>query len=97
MGFLRLLTNPAAMRSGPRTIADAWDVYEQIRRNRRVVFLGDPEGVQVLWQQFMRQSGVGPSAWTDGYLAALAQYSSCSLITFDGGFARWQTLAHQRL
>ena len=37
----------------------------------------------------MTQAGVGPSSWTDAYLAAFAENHSYSLVTFDTGFERW--------
>ena len=37
MGLLRLLTNSNAMGRGPRTLAKAWEVYEQMRFDRRIV------------------------------------------------------------
>jgi predicted nucleic acid-binding protein len=40
----------------------------------------------------MTQAGVGPSSWTDAYLAAFAEVHSYSLITFDTGFERWPAL-----
>jgi predicted nucleic acid-binding protein len=40
----------------------------------------------------MTQAGVGPSSWTDAYLAAFAEAHSYSLVTFDAGFRRWLTL-----
>lgn len=40
----------------------------------------------------MTQPGVGPSSWTDAYLAAFARTHSCLLVTFDNGFARWAEL-----
>jgi predicted nucleic acid-binding protein len=40
----------------------------------------------------MTQSGVGPSSWTDAYLAAFAEAHSFTLVTFDTGFQRWPAL-----
>jgi hypothetical protein len=89
MGLLRLLTNPNVMGRAPRTIGQAWDVFTQLRRDRRLLFMAEPEGVESAWRGFMTQPGVGPSSWTDAYLAAFARTHSCLLVTFDNGFARW--------
>ena len=40
----------------------------------------------------MTQSGVGPSSWTDAYLAAFSEAHSYSLVTLDTGFKRWPAL-----
>src|ERR1039457_882518 len=41
---------------------------------------------------FMTQAGVGPSSWTDAYLAAFAEAHSYAMVTFDTGFERWPAL-----
>lgn len=92
MGLLRLLTNPSVMGRTPRTIAQAWEVFTQFRTDRRVVFAGEPLGVESAWRQFMTGPGVGPSSWTDAYLAAFAGAHSWTLVTFDIGFERWPAL-----
>ena len=63
-----------------------------MRADRRVVFADEPDGVEPTWRQIMTRAGVGPSSWTDAYLAAFAQAHSYSLVTFDTGFERWPTL-----
>jgi len=92
MGLLRLLTNSSAMGRAPRTIVQAWDVYRQLRGDRRLVFEIEPDGVEPAWRLLMTRPGVGPSSWTDAYLAAFAQEHSYSLVTFDTAFARWTAL-----
>lgn len=92
MGLLRLLTNPAVMGRAPRTIAQAWEVYTELRSDRRLLFVGEPEGLEAAWRNTVTLPGVGPSSWSDAYLAAFAQTHSYSLITFDSGFGRWADL-----
>jgi hypothetical protein len=92
MGLLRLLTNHAVMGRAPRTIAQAWEVFTQLRSDRRLLFAVEPDGVESAWRQAVTQLGVGPSSWTDAYLAAFAQGHSYSLVTFDSGFGRWTAL-----
>jgi predicted nucleic acid-binding protein len=45
----------------------------------------------------MNYPGVGPSAWTDAYLAAFAQGQGYEMVTFDHGFRRWGDVAVQVL
>ena len=92
MGLLRLLTNPSVMGRSPRTIVQAWEIFAQLRRDRRLVFAIEPDGVDSIWRQLMTRPGVGPSSWTDAYLAAFAQTREYLLVTFDTAFARWPDL-----
>lgn len=94
MGLLRLLTNSSVMGRGPRTIVQAWETFAQLRADRRLVFAVEPDGVESAWRKLMTQSqsGVGPSSWTDAYLAAFAEAHSFTLVTFDNGFQRWPAL-----
>jgi len=89
MGLLRLLTNSNVMGRAPRTIVQAWETFAQLRADRRLVFALEPDGVESAWRELMTHSGVGPSSWTDAYLAAFAEARSYTLVTFDAGFQRW--------
>jgi uncharacterized protein len=92
MGLLRLLTNSSVMGGSPRTVVQAWETFARLRADRRLVFAAEPDRVESDWRQLMTQAGVGPSSWTDAYLAAFAGAHSCSLVTFDAGFQRWPAL-----
>ena len=92
MGLLRLLTNSRVMGRAPRTVAQSWETFEQLRADHRLVFATEPEGLEPGWRQLMTQGGVGVGSWTDAYLAAFAEAYSYSLVTFDGGFGRWPAL-----
>jgi toxin-antitoxin system PIN domain toxin len=92
MGLLRLLTNSSVMGRAPRTILQAWETFEQLRADRRSVFATEPDDIESAWRQLMTETGIGPSSWTDAYLAAFAEAHSYSLVTFDTGFERWPAL-----
>jgi uncharacterized protein len=92
MGLLRLLTNSNVMGRAPRSVVQAWETFAQLRADRRLVFAAEPDGVESAWRRLMTQAGVGPSSWTDAYLAAFAEAHSYSLVTFDAGFERWPAL-----
>src|ERR1035441_5782223 len=51
----------------------------QLRADRRLAFATEPDHLDFVWRQLMTQSGVGPSSWTDAYLAAFAEADSYSL------------------
>jgi predicted nucleic acid-binding protein len=63
-----------------------------LRADRRSVFAAEPEHVESRWRQLMTQARIGPSSWTDAYLAAFAEAHAYSLVTFDSGFQRWPAL-----
>jgi len=92
MGLLRLLTNSNVMGRAPRTIVQAWETFEQLRADRRLDFATESDRLDAVWRPLMTQAGVGPSSWTDAYLAAFAEANSYSLVTFDRGFERWPAL-----
>ena len=92
MGLLRLLTNASVMMGGRKTISHAWDVVGELSRDRRVIFAGEPAGIEFIWRELMTHASVGPSSWTDGYLAAFGRAPSAALVTFDHGFGRWADL-----
>jgi predicted nucleic acid-binding protein len=86
------LTNSNVMARSPRSIAQAWETFALLSADRRLVFAAEPDGVESTWRQLMTEAGVGPSSWTDAYLAAFAEGHSYSLVTFDKGFARWPAI-----
>jgi predicted nucleic acid-binding protein len=63
-----------------------------LRADRRLVFAKEPDDLDVAWRRLMTGTGVGPSSWTDAYLAAFAESHSFSLVTFDTTFQRWPAL-----
>lgn len=90
MGLLGVLTNPKAFPAGACTIARAWELVNELLSDRRVFFAPDPPNVDAIWESSMRHPGVGPSSWTDTYLAAFAQGHEYEMVTFDRGFRRWR-------
>ena len=95
MGFLRLLTNRAAMGEDVLNPREAWERYRQLRRDRRVTYAAEPAGIETAWLDFMKSGAPGRS-WTDAYLAALATGHGFTLISFDR-FGRWEALRLQLL
>ena len=76
MGLFRLLTNSNVMGRNPRTVLQAWKIFEQLRADQRLLFAAEPDRLEPAWRQLMTQAGVGPSSWTDAYLAAFAEAHS---------------------
>lgn len=83
LGFLRLLTNRHVMQEEVLTPAEAWDTYRRFRLNQRIDFAHEPPGFPEEWRSSTPPSAASPNLWTDAYLAAFADESGFTLVTFD--------------
>ena len=90
MGFLRLATNPAVFRSEALTLARAWDCYEQLAGDERVISAPEPEGMENWWKQFTQNLTYSHKIWSDAYLAAFARAMDSEAVTFDTGFKQYK-------
>lgn len=91
MGFLRLLTSPAAMGQDAVGAMEAWRHYTSLRNDWRVTFASEPAGLEQVWMALLR-AAPGARFWTDAYLAAFAIAHGYTLVSFDQGFRRWANL-----
>lgn len=94
--FLRLLTNAAVLApygNPPLTNRQAWQVYETLLSDDRIVFRADePAGLDVRWKQFAVRSTASPKRWMDAYLAAYALAGGHRLVTTDTAFRQFRGL-----
>lgn len=88
MSLLRLLGNPAIMRGDAMTRSAAWDVYDTLLGDARIVFVDEPSGTETVWRSYSRRDDRSHKLWTDDYLAAFAQASGCRVATLDRAFAQ---------
>ncbi|HEU4982117.1 MAG TPA: TA system VapC family ribonuclease toxin [Acidobacteriaceae bacterium] len=86
LGFLRLLTNRHVMGNGTLTPAQAWNIYDALRADPRVVFSPEPPAFSGHWREAGNLISGGPNAWTDAYLAAFASCEQMTVATFDRRF-----------
>ena len=88
MGFLRLITNAHVM--GPDVLSqrNAWKVYDDLARDKRVAFATESAEIEPLWKSYTQGRFTGTNVWTDAYLAALASAQGKRLVTLDRGLAR---------
>jgi len=91
LGFLRLSTHPKVL-SRPLTPSDAWEIYQRYRVEAHVVFVEDSSEIDAGFMACSRQSDFVHRMWTDGYLAAFAQFNTCRIISFDSDFNRFPDL-----
>jgi toxin-antitoxin system PIN domain toxin len=85
-GFLRLVTTTAALGTDAVSNDLAWDGYLRLRRDPRIHWIEEPEGLDELWMRWGRAKDSSPKKWMDAYLAAFARLHGLRLVTFDRGF-----------
>jgi len=86
LGLLRLLTSEAVMGDEVLNQPDAWNVYDRWLEDDRVIFLEEPPAVERRFRALTRLRHAAPKAWADAYLAAFAETSQLTLVTFDRAF-----------
>ena len=87
LGLLRLLSAPTVM--GPdhaKSQQDAWNAYDSWLGDERVDFLNEPSGLDSQFRALTRSPQASPKDWADSYLAAFAQASGLTVVTFDRAF-----------
>jgi uncharacterized protein len=87
LGLLRLLTAAAVM--GPDQVKsqwEAWKAYDRWLEDERVEMLDEPVGLEAHLRTLTRSAHASPKDWADTYLAAFAQASRLTVVTFDRAF-----------
>jgi toxin-antitoxin system PIN domain toxin len=87
LGLLRLLSAPAVL--GPdraKSQPEAWRAYDRWLEDVRVEFLDEPSGLETHFRALTRSPHASPKDWADAYLAAFAQASRLTVVTFDRAF-----------
>lgn len=88
LGLLRLLTNEAVMGAERLTQLRAWRAYDAWAADDRVRFLDEPEGLERAFRRRSASKQAASGQWADAYLAAFAESSQLTLVTFDRAFRR---------
>jgi toxin-antitoxin system PIN domain toxin len=89
-GFLRLLTTPQVMDKRAQTLPGAWQAYDDLYNDPRVVYADEPENVEIIWRSNTQKLAFSPKVWNDAYLAAFAQAAGFEIVTFDRGFEQYK-------
>jgi predicted nucleic acid-binding protein len=73
-----------------RTQQEAWDTYDLLASDARVVFYPehDPDAVESEFRAFTATTRFAPQKWPDAYLAAFARAESLVLVTFDRALSK---------
>jgi len=91
LAFLRLSTHPKVL-SRPLSRDEAWDIYQRYRMEAKVGFIEDSVEVDAGFMALSRVADLAHHLWTDCYLAALAHFRKCRIISFDSDFKRFPEL-----
>lgn len=91
MGLLRLLTNRHVMGEDVLPEDGAWRAFDRLISEPNIFFAAEPPALDRMWRG-LTPSHSGSNFWTDTYLAAFAQVSGYTLVTFDRGFSRYKNL-----
>ena len=86
LGLLRLLTAAAVMGDEVMNQSEAWAVYDRWRDDDRMRLLEEPPDLELRFRARTRSKHAAPKAWADAYLAAFAEASQLTLVTFDRAF-----------
>jgi uncharacterized protein len=92
LALLRHLTNSRIMRHAVLTGREAWDAYERWLSLPEIVFLDEPVGTDDQLRRLSRALDIGPSLWSDAYLAAFALAGGFRVVAFDTDFRRFPDL-----
>jgi len=92
LGLLRLLAHETVMGPQRRTTSQAWTDYEAVLAQGPVILAPEPSGVDEVLAALCTPLRSSPYFWSDAYLAAFAIAAGARLVTFDGGFKRFEGL-----
>jgi hypothetical protein len=91
LGFLRLSTHPEVL-SFPLHPKEAWNIYQRYRSEVQVGFIGDSPEIDSAFMALSHKMDFPHHLWTDCYLASLASFRNCRVISFDTDFKRFPDL-----
>jgi toxin-antitoxin system PIN domain toxin len=86
LGLLRLLTAEAVMGDEAMNQQEAWGAYDLWRQDEQVDFMDEPPRLESGFRALARSRHPAPKDWADSYLAAFANASQVTMVTFDRGF-----------
>ena len=92
LALLRHLSNPRIMGHAVQSGSEAWQAYENWLSLREIALLAEPEALDKHLKHLSHSLELGPTLWTDAYLAAFALAGGFRLVAFDSDFHRFPGL-----
>jgi toxin-antitoxin system PIN domain toxin len=82
-GFFRLMTTEAILGPDVLTQRQCWTIYDRWTLDGKAVLAGEPKGLEAALRLRTSADSPSPKTWMDAYLAAFAETSNMTLVTFD--------------
>ena len=82
-GFLRLSTNKSVFKDEAVTMSKAWQLYDALLKDERVVYLEEADSTESEWRAYTKSKQYSPKLWNDAYLLAFATSHNSQLATLD--------------
>ncbi len=92
LALLRHLTNRAILKESVQSQREAWGSLDALLADERVIFLGEPEGLDGVFRGFAAAEVPAHTRWSDDFLAAFAVAMTLCMATFDRDFRRFDAL-----
>ena len=89
LALLRHLTNSNIMGKFVLSQRDAWQNFDKLLADPRIVFLPEPAAIEARFRSVTQSKSPSHERWTDAYLAAFASGAGAELVTFDQGFKKF--------
>ena len=86
-----MVTQARVMGNAVHTPLEAWSIYTAHLASGRSVLLPEPDRLDAVWQRLSTVPAFHIRDWTDAYLASFAIEDHCRLVSFDAGFAKYQS------
>jgi len=83
IAVLRLLTTEKIMGKDTKTMSEAWNLWDRVWADDRVLFLPEPDDIEKDFRARSRLSTRSPRVWADAYLLSFASVAGLKLVTFD--------------
>ena len=80
---LRLLTTEPIMGKDTKSMSEAWNLWDRVWADDRIIFLPEPEDLEKEFRKRSRLSSPSPKVWADAYILAFASVADLKLVTFD--------------
>ena len=87
LGFFRLMNNEAAMGNDRLNQRQCWELYDRWIGSGTAVFMEEPAGIETGLRLRTGLEFASPKTWADAYLAAFAEATRLTLVTFDRALA----------
>jgi len=73
-------------------LEQAWTIYDSLIWDERLDFSTEPMDLEQHLRKYSVGGRVSPKLWQYAYLAAFARAAKLHLVTFDGGFQKYDGL-----